>query len=86
MAGHAGPVVVVVLVILAAWYLACIPMNAGAVARTAASATGWDRVWLSFAQDRPVLPAPHQIVGEMWRTVALMDPTYQRRGDSSAAE
>lgn len=78
MAGQAGPVAVVVLVFMTAWYLACIPMNAGAVERTAAFATGWNRVWLSFAQDRPVLPAPHQIVAEVWRTVALVEPSSRR--------
>jgi NitT/TauT family transport system permease protein len=76
--GHSFPVAVVVAVILIVWYAACVVMNADAVSRTAADATGLERILLSFEQSRPVLPAPHQIVGEMWRTTALVDPTSRR--------
>jgi NitT/TauT family transport system permease protein len=76
--GRTFPVVVVVAAIVVVWYLACIPMNADAVARTAPDATGLDRVLLSFEQTRPVLPAPHQVFAEMWRTTVLVDPTSRR--------
>jgi NitT/TauT family transport system permease protein len=76
--GRTIPVIVVVAAIVAIWYLACIPMNADAVTRTAPEATGLDRILLAFAQTRPVLPAPHQVLGEMWRTIALVDPTSRR--------
>ena len=32
----------------------------------------------AFAQDRPRLPAPHQVAVEMWETVALEEPTSRR--------
>ncbi|MDQ0469777.1 ABC transporter permease [Labrys wisconsinensis] len=81
MAGQAGPVTVVVAVILLIWYAACVMENGDAVLRTAAdpaALTAWDRVLLSFAQDRPVVPAPHQVIGEMWRTIALVSPFSRR--------
>jgi NitT/TauT family transport system permease protein len=81
MAGQAGPVTVVVLAILAVWYVACVLMNGDAVIRTAAdpaALTVADKVRLSFSQDRPVIPAPHQVVAELWKTVALVEPTSRR--------
>ncbi len=32
----------------------------------------------AFAQDRPRLPAPHQVAVELWETVALQEPTSRR--------
>jgi NitT/TauT family transport system permease protein len=81
MAGQAGPVTVVVLAIVVIWYLACVLMNGDAVRRTAADAaalTTFERVVLSFRQDRPVIPAPQQVVVELWNTVALVSPTSRR--------
>lgn len=81
MAGQTGPVTVIVLAILVIWYVACVAMNRDAVMRTAAdpAALGlYERVTLSFSQDRPVIPAPHQVVAELWRTVALVSPTSKR--------
>jgi NitT/TauT family transport system permease protein len=81
MRGQAGPVSVVVLGLLLIWYVACVQMNGDAVLRTAAdpaSLTRWDRIALSFSQDRPVIPAPHQVVAELWRTTALVPPTSRR--------
>jgi NitT/TauT family transport system permease protein len=76
--GRTFPIIVVVAAIILVWYGACVVMNANAVTRTAGDAVGLDRVLLSFAQERPVLPAPHQILGEMWRTIVLVDPTSRR--------
>jgi NitT/TauT family transport system permease protein len=81
MAGQTGPVTIVVLVILAIWYVACVIMNGEAVLRTAsnpASLAFADRVALSFSQERPIIPAPHQVVAEMWKTTALVAPSSRR--------
>ncbi len=81
MAGHAGPVIVVVLCIIAIWYIACFFMNGDAVLRTAtdpASMTLMDRIVASMEQQRPVIPAPHQVVQELWKTVVMTDPTSKR--------
>jgi NitT/TauT family transport system permease protein len=81
MAGQAGPVTVVVLAIIAIWYLACVLMNGDVVRRMApdpAALTTGERITRSFSLDRPVIPAPHQIVAEMWRTTVLVPPTSRR--------
>lgn len=81
MAGQAGPVLVLVVGLLAIWYAACVPLNADAVTRTApdpAALTATDRILLSFRQTRPVLPAPDQIVAEVWKTTFEVAPTSKR--------
>ena len=83
---------VVVLALVALWYLACIPMNAaqsmtdaeraGAAFDVPASERrdmgGLSLVAMApgtalagaYGQERPRLPAPHQVGAEMWRTTA----------------
>jgi NitT/TauT family transport system permease protein len=63
-------------VLLAIWYLACIPMNA-VVAETKITAAGgglWATLHESWNHTRPVIPAPHQIIAELWNTVFLIAP------------
>ena len=70
------PVTIVCLVILVVWYIACIPMNA-VVAQPKIDAAGGgfaNVVNVSWNMDRPVLPAPHQIVAEVWKTVFTIAP------------
>jgi NitT/TauT family transport system permease protein len=66
---HAGPVVVVVAVLLFAWYAAAVALNAPQVIeRTLSNQPGWgagDLVRLTLSMDRPVLPAPHQIARDL---------------------
>lgn len=79
--GRVGPVLVIVLVLLAIWHIACVIMNADAVTRTASDPGALsfiDRVLLSFQQSRPVIPAPGQVLAEMWRTIALVPPTSRQ--------
>jgi NitT/TauT family transport system permease protein len=65
--GSTLPVLVVAGVILAAWYAACLPMNR--VLPQLANVTGLaERYQVAWALERPVLPAPHQIVAELWNT------------------
>lgn len=74
--GNAVPVLAVCLVLLIAWYLAAIPMNAVvAEAKIAAAGGGWRAIlYESWNHPRPVIPAPHQIVAELWNTVFLVAP------------
>jgi NitT/TauT family transport system permease protein len=62
---RAGPVLVVLVVLLVVWYVAAIGFNAPQVIeRTLSDQPGWglaDLVPLTLSMDRPVLPAPHQI-------------------------
>jgi NitT/TauT family transport system permease protein len=83
---HAGrnalPVLVVVAGILVGWYLLAIAMNAG-FARDQAGRDGVvlgpaalvDETW---SQERPRLPAPHQVAAELWKSTVGVPPTSKR--------
>jgi NitT/TauT family transport system permease protein len=64
MAGQAGPVAVVCLAILLGWYALCLPMN-GALPSMPQGGSFVERTLASWALERPVLPAPHQILMEL---------------------
>ena len=65
-----APVLVVVGAIVAIWYAAAVLMNAQ-WERDQAGRAGVEIGWVeilpqTMAQERPVLPAPHQVVAEFW--------------------
>jgi NitT/TauT family transport system permease protein len=74
--GHAIPVATVCLVLLVIWYIAAIPMNTVlATAKIEAAGGGFaNTVLQSWNLDRPILPAPHQILAEFWKTIFLIAP------------
>ncbi|MFP9135574.1 ABC transporter permease [Devosia sp. XGJD_8] len=71
------PILTVLFAIVVIWYTAAIGMNAPwqTTLNTRAELTDvpfTDFALQTWAQDRPVLPAPHQVIGEIWNaTVAL---------------
>lgn len=77
------PILTIVLAILAFWYAMAIWMNAPwqntlntranltAVPFTEFAAQTW-------AQDKPVLPAPHQVVGEIWNATMGLEFSSRR--------
>src|SRR4026207_2346196 len=70
------PVTVVCAIILVAWYVAAIFMNT-VVAEPKIEALGGgfaNTINVSWSLDRPVIPAPHQVVAEVWKTVFLVAP------------
>jgi NitT/TauT family transport system permease protein len=74
--GHLVPVAVVSFVLLLVWYLAAIPMNSF-VAQSKIEAAGgglMNTLAISWNLERPVMPAPHQILKEIWNTVFLIAP------------
>ena len=95
-----GPVLIVVAVIVAFWYAACVPMNIhtaltdaeragvsvspeGAAVRRDMGAMrlafGNTHVWGdTFVQDKPRLPAPHQVAVELWQTTVEKKVTSKR--------
>ena len=95
-----APVLVVLAVIAAIWYAACVPMNIhgtvnlartygetampeGRGARRDTGAIEMIRLntWAiphTLSQDKPRLPAPHQVLAEMNRTVLQTAPTDKR--------
>lgn len=76
------PVLCVVAVLLGLWYLAVIPMNAqwerDQAARAGREIGFSELVSRTMAQDRPVLPAPHQVVVELWNSTVVEEATGRR--------
>ena len=81
-AGKAGPIAAVSLVIVAIWYLGAIYMNAGMqIDRFEREEISWsagDLVGATLSQERPLLPAPHQILIEMKKTIIDKNVTSKR--------
>ena len=71
--GRVGPVAAVLAVLLLVWYAGAAGLNAqGAIERVLADRPGWtasDLLLVTWAMERPVLPAPHQIVIDLWRSL-----------------
>lgn len=83
MAGTTGPVIVVVLAILAIWYVAAVSLNAKFQIEIYERANQVDvpfsqLVTDTLAQERPVLPAPHQVIAEIWDTTVNKKITSKR--------
>ena len=74
--GQAIPVLVICLILVVVWYLACIPMNAVVAEAKIAAAGGGFAATLteSWNHARPVIPAPHQIAADLWATVFTIAP------------
>lgn len=82
MIARALPVATVVATILVLWYLFAVILNApwerDQAARAGAQITTSQLIANTMAQTRPVLPAPHQVVVEIWNTTALKKITSKR--------
>ncbi|WP_424991156.1 ABC transporter permease [Fluviibacterium sp. S390] len=76
------PVLTVVLIILGIWYLAAAWMNATWTLQQAERAeqtlTTVEVLQDTMQQDRPKLPAPHQVAVELWETTAEKKITSKR--------
>ncbi len=82
MSGRLAPVAVVVLAIIAAWYVGAVAMNAqlqiDAFERQEVAWDTGDLVRATLSQDRPLLPALHQILVEMKKTIIDQKITSKR--------
>ncbi|GGK23090.1 ABC transporter permease [Salinarimonas ramus] len=80
--GNVGPVLVVVAAIMVVWYVAAVAMNWQGVserfARMGQDASAGAVFWQTMAEDRPMLPVPHQILVELHKTVLDVAPTSRR--------
>ncbi len=76
------PVGIVVIVILVLWYGFAVLMNAqfeqDQAARANVEISTSQLVANTMSQERPVLPAPHQVASEIWKTTALKKITSKR--------
>jgi NitT/TauT family transport system permease protein len=81
--GSALPMLTVLLALLALWYVGTIWLNAPLVRDSyerndRADWTVRELVADTMAMDRPVLPAPHQVLAELDKTVLEVAPTSRR--------
>ncbi|MEN8887765.1 MAG: ABC transporter permease subunit, partial [Celeribacter marinus] len=79
---HIRPVLTVVAVLLIVWYAAAIKMNAtwtyDQAARAGTTPSFSEVVSDTMQQARPLLPVPHQVAAELWKTTALKKITSKR--------
>lgn len=77
------PILTVLLALLVLWYAAAIALNApwqndvyrrGEITNVAPTRFVLD----TWSQDKPVLPAPHQVALELWNSTALVAPNKPR--------
>ena len=76
------PVATVVLALVALWYVAAFFLNApferDTAARNGTTITLSELLPKTMAQERPVLPAPHQVAAELWDTTVNKAVTSRR--------
>ncbi|HRO10039.1 ABC transporter permease [Amaricoccus sp.] len=82
MARDVLPVLTVVAGLLVVWYVLAVVLNAG-FARDQAERDGVTLgpralVAATLEQERPRLPAPHQLAAELWKTTVEVAPTSKR--------
>jgi NitT/TauT family transport system permease protein len=76
------PVLTVIAAILVIWHVFVIYLNAPFVrdqaARAGTTVTLSEIIPQTFNQERPILPAPHQIIAELWDTTVAKPVTSKR--------
>jgi NitT/TauT family transport system permease protein len=77
------PITAVILAVIAAWYVAAALMNASLQRDAYANAgrtdySAQDLIVDSLNMERPKLPAPHQVISELYRLVLATAPTSKR--------
>ncbi|MET0600301.1 MAG: ABC transporter permease [Mesorhizobium sp.] len=81
-AGHTGPILIVLAIIVALWYAFAVYLNApfqkSLYERDGQAWTYADLVRDTLYQERPVLPAPHQVAAEIWKTTVEVKPSSKR--------
>jgi len=76
------PIFTVVAAIFVVWYLAAVALNStwayDKAKRADVTLTFSQMVADTLAQDKPLLPAPHQVAKEIWKTTVLKKITSKR--------
>ncbi|MBV8534157.1 MAG: ABC transporter permease [Alphaproteobacteria bacterium] len=83
MSGSLGPVLVLLAVLVVIWYGGALALNAQRVLDGYESEETTDWTWRDLVADtlsmeRPILPAPHQVVIELRKTILDVAPTSRR--------
>ena len=76
------PVTTILIALVAVWYVAAVFLNApwarDQADRAGVELTTGDLIAATMHQERPVLPAPHQVAVEIWETTAEKSITSKR--------
>lgn len=81
LGGNFGPVLIVCVAILALWYVGTVLLNAPFAREKLERAGAYTTAELLAAtlnEERPVLPSPHQVAGEIWKSTVLVKPSSKR--------
>jgi len=77
-----GPVITVVLAIIVFWYVMAVVLNSAwtidKLSRSGGSMTIAEHITDTWTQEKPKLPAPQQVIEELWKTTALKSITSKR--------
>ncbi len=77
-----GPVITVVFGIIVLWYVMAVALNSAwtidKLGRTGGELSVVEHIADTWSQDKPKLPAPHQVVAEIWKTTVQKSITSKR--------
>src|SRR5687767_6811326 len=76
--GRSLPVITIVVAIVLIWYGAAVWLNAPMILDRSPDMNIRDLVAAAWRLERPVLPAPHQVLVELWKTVFATAITSKR--------
>jgi NitT/TauT family transport system permease protein len=80
--GRVMPVVTIVAALIVLWYLLAILLNwpqvTAMMANNNQTGTTAEIIGATWSMERPVLPSPHQVVAEFWKTTFETAPTSKR--------
>src|SRR5690349_3857364 len=80
--GRVMPVVTVVAAIVVLWYALAVLLNwpqvTAMMANNNQTASTSEIIGATWSMERPVLPAPHQVIAEFWKTTVDTAPTSKR--------
>jgi len=76
------PVVTIVAVLIVVWYALAVLLNwpqiTAMMANNNQTGTTSEIIGATWSMERPVLPAPHQVIAEFWKTTVDTAPTSKR--------
>jgi len=81
--GSVGPVLLVLVAVVVLWYLGAVGLNwtgvSDALKLKGNAAPSFSEILTgTMRQDKPILPAPHQVATEVWNTVFSLAPTSKK--------
>jgi len=80
--GRVVPVVTVIAVLIVVWYALAVLLNwpqvTAMMANNNQTASTSEIIGATWSMERPVLPAPHQVIAEFWKTTVDTAPTSKR--------